>query len=292
MKPIVLTDELIQKMQEEFVKTLREAKLSDGGVKYEKKFYYPDDEGLKKAKILYTPFAMLKQRMLLDQFSTEVAWHGVVERRDDTTFVIKDVLVYPQEVTGSTVNTDQELYQKWMMELPDEVYNNLRAQIHSHVNFGTSPSVVDLTHQEKILGMMGKDDYYIFMIWNKKGEKTVKIYDLGNNILYENADIVVDVEDDGSEMSQLLTFMSKANELVKTKSYVSGNYSSGTGSYGYPSSAARTKKETGRKADKAGQQTLLSQIGGSVSGRINDPSRGGDDWYERVTGGSYDYERD
>ena len=292
MKPIVLTDELIQKMQEEFVKTLREAKLSDGGVKYEKKFYYPDDEGLKKAKILYTPFAMLKQRMLLDQFSTEVAWHGVVERRDDTTFVIKDVLVYPQEVTGSTVNTDQELYQKWMMELPDEVYNNLRAQIHSHVNFGTSPSVVDLTHQEKILGMMGKDDYYIFMIWNKKGEKTVKIYDLGNNILYENADIVVDVEDDGSEMSQLLTFMSKANELVKTKSYVSGNYSSGTGSYGYTSSAARTKKETGRKADKAGQQTLLSQIGGSVSGRINDPSRGGDDWYERVTGGSYDYERD
>ena len=43
---------------------------------------------------------------------------------------------------------------------------------HSHVNMGTSPSSVDLNHQEEILRMLGDNDFYIFMIWNKSFAST------------------------------------------------------------------------------------------------------------------------
>lgn len=299
-RPIVLTDEIIQKMQEEFGAALRSAKLSDGSVKYEKKFVYPDEEGGGKASVLYTPLAWFKQKMLLDEFSTEVAWHGVVERRNDTTFVIKDILVYPQEVTGGTVNTDQEAYQKWMMELPDDVYNHLRAQMHSHVNFSTNPSSIDLTHQERILDMMGGKDYFVFLIWNKRMEKSVKIYDLENNILYENDDVIVDVIDDGSDLHRLISFVSKSQDFVKTKTtygaaYSGSAYSGANYGAGKKTAKTETKEPAGKKGAKAaGQQTALTgfnndhpcvdRIGGYQGGILDRHDR----WYQNLVGAGDD----
>lgn len=299
-RPIVLTDEIIQKMQEEFGAALRNAKLSDGSVKYEKKFVYPEETGKDKATIMYTPLAWIKQKMLISEFSTEVAWHGIVERADDARFIIKDILVYPQEVTGGTVNTDQEAYQKWMMELPDEAYNNLRAQMHSHVNFGTSPSPVDLSHQEKILEMMDGEDYYIFLIWNKKMEKTVKVYDMENNILYENDDVIVDVINDGSDLYSLLSFTDDSAGFVKTKTtYGAGYYSvSAYAGTGYEAgkkttSKAGSDKTNGKKGGKAAaQQTTFgknpppySGYGGNYSSGILDRH---DEWYQKMVGAGDD----
>lgn len=42
--------------------------------------------------------------------------------------------------------------------------------------------------------------FYIFMIWNKRGEKTVKIYDLRENILFETADVTVTMPDEEFDM--------------------------------------------------------------------------------------------
>ena len=292
-RPIVLTDEIIQKMKEEFGAALRNAKLSDGSVKYEKKFVYPEENGKDKATILYTPLAWVKQKLLLYEFSTEVAWHGVVERRDDTTFIIKDILVYPQEVTGGTVNTDQEAYQKWMMELPDDVYNHLRAQMHSHVNFATTPSPVDLTHQERILDMMGGQDYYVFLIWNKKMEKTVKIYDLENNILYENDDVVVDVINDGGDLNQLISFIGASQDFVKAKSY-SAYTGTGYGS-GKKTAKAKTEEAFGKKGGKlAALQTTQAGFNDShpcierTSGYQGSILDRHDAWYQNLVGAGTD----
>jgi len=296
-RPIVLTDEIIEKMSQEFMAALKAAKLTDGGVKYEKKFVYPEEAGKDKAIVLYEPKAWIKQKLLLYEFSTEVAWHAVVERRDEITFVIKDILVYPQEVTGGTVNTDQELYQKWMMELPDDVYNNLRGQMHSHAIFATTPSSVDLTHQERILDMMGGDDYYIFFIWNKKMEKTVKIYDMENNILYENDDVLVEVIDEGSEMNELISFIGDSNNHVKAKSYTQAGYYSGSayGGSGYDTTGKKAKEpKAGKKSKETGkvaaQQTALApynagnpNVGyqGQTPGSILDRH---DSWYRNLVG--------
>lgn len=211
-RPIMLSDELVQKYAEEFIRCLSKSKFADGKVSFVKNIEYEDSEKT-KAIVLFSPIAYSKMLMLIQDFSSEVAWHGTVER-DGQIFKITDILVYPQEVTGVTVNTDQDGYQQWMMQLSDEQANHLHMQAHSHVNMSTSPSSVDLEHQESILKMLGKNQFYIFMIWNKRFEHTIKIYDMAENILYEDKDIDVWVGDDCCDLDM---FIKDAKTIVDTK---------------------------------------------------------------------------
>lgn len=212
-KPIKLTQEWIQQMIQEFTAALGDLKLSDGKVSYTKSLTYGKKDG-PKAEVYFETIAYAKMLTLLHSFSDEVAWHGIVERRDKGVFVIKDIIVYPQEVTGGTVTTDQERYQTWLMQLDDEVFNGLHMQGHSHVNFATTPSAVDTKFYDSILEQLGDDDFYIFMIFNKRLERTVKIYDLANNILYENGDVEIGLMCEDGDLDQ---FLADAQQLVVKK---------------------------------------------------------------------------
>ena len=225
-KFIKLTTEHINECHAALDEILSGAKLFDGRVSLTKNFECKD----RKAVVYFEPIAWDKMRALIDGFDKEVAWHGLARRGEDETrdeYIIYDILVYPQTVTGATVNTDQEKYSMWLMEQPDDVFNYIRMQGHSHVNMHTSPSGVDLTHQEKILEQLGDEDFYIFMIWNKRGEKNVKIYDLKKNILFENLDVQVSVIRDEC----LIPFMIEAKTLVQERVYTPATYQ-------YPGTAA------------------------------------------------------
>lgn len=205
-KPIKLTDELLQKIQEEFLESVKNMKMFDGKINYAKSFKWedaPDD----KAEVCISPVAWAKIVMMVQQFDSEVAWHGTARRSEEKTnlFYIDDVVVYPQEVSGSTVNTDQAKYSEWLMSLDDDTFNNLRMQGHSHVNFGTTPSGIDETHQAKILDQLEDDMFYIFMIWNKKFESFFRIFDLANNTLYEKDDVVVYIGENGTDLAKFIT---------------------------------------------------------------------------------------
>lgn len=143
-----------------------------------------------KCVVAFTPSAYLKMQTLTKQCSTEVAAHGVVERLDAQHYLIKDILVYPQKVTAATVAATDD-YGPWLMDLSDDVFNNLRFQWHSHVNMGTSPSGVDDNWYETLLKDV--EDYYIFMITNKRDECFVNVYDVAENLIYESSDITVTI---------------------------------------------------------------------------------------------------
>lgn len=226
-KPIKLTEELKKQALEEFAKTLAGIKMADGKISYNKNFTYKEDE---KATIFFTPEAYSKMIALLMSFDSEVAWHGVGERIEGANFLISDLVVYPQTVTGSTVEMDTEAYAKWIMDnIEDERFDHIIMQGHSHVNFGTTPSAVDTNHQESILAQLTDDMYYIFMIWNKKLENNTKIYDLQNNTLYENKDISYGILGDGYDLE---AFVEEAKEQVKKKTTVVAGYNYGGKSYG------------------------------------------------------------
>lgn len=229
-KPIKLTPELKQQAVAEFAKTLSEMKMSDGKVSYSKNFTYKNEE---KAKILFTPTAYAKMVSLLMAFDSEIAWHGVGERMDEKTFVISDILVYPQTVTGTTVDMDTGKYALWLMENDgDDRFNHIIMQGHSHVKMQTSPSPVDKTHQEEILEQLTDDMYYIFMIWNKRLEHTTKIYDLQNNTMYDDSEIEYGIIDEQCDLDE---FIEEATNQVIERKYTagtSGNYNYG-GGYGY-----------------------------------------------------------
>lgn len=215
-KPIKLTDELLQKIQDEFIAKVKTIKMFDGKLEYSRTFKWDGDDD--RATVYLSLVAFAKMNALIQQFSDEIAWHGVVHRDPDnpSIFHITDILVYPQVVTGTTVNTDQDAYQTWLYSFDDDVFNNIRMQGHSHVNMSVFPSGVDTSYWEKLLAQISDDDYYIFMIWNKKYERFVRIFDLKNNTLYETADVDVFIGDTGVDLQ---AFISSAKEIVTKKTY-------------------------------------------------------------------------
>ncbi len=146
-----------------------------------------------KMRIIFTPKARARMFGLVTANSNEVAWHGTVDRISDTEFIVDDILLYPQKTTVSTVKVDDKEYAEWLMSLPDEVCCRLRFQAHSHVNAPVTPSSVDLDQQYSIVKQLSGDDYYIFMIINKRFEVNVRIYDLktGRKYGHSNIDLVV-----------------------------------------------------------------------------------------------------
>lgn len=215
MRPVKLRETELDQLAAEFREVLSRTKMFDGKISFTKEYKY---ENAEKAQVVFTPLAYIKMFNLIDKFDSEVGWHCVVRRDSEreSRFIISDILVYPQYVTGTTVNTDQARYTTWLMCHDDEVFNAIRGHGHSHVRMGVTPSGVDTTHWEGILSQMGDDDFYVFQIWNKNGAHTIKVYDLKNNVLYEDGDVEVSIGDNGIDME---SFVSDARELVQKKTY-------------------------------------------------------------------------
>ena len=247
-KPIKLTPEDIASIRKDFEEVLKTAKASDGRVSYTKVLSYIN----RKATLYFTEVAWNKMQALLREYSTEVGWHGLAKRGEDETkdeYVIYDILEpYPQYVTGATVTTDQKEYDQWLYsEELDAVFNDIRFHGHSHVNMPTNPSSVDTNHWDGIIEQLEGDMFYIFAIWNKKGDKTVKIYDFAKNILFDTTDIDVKLI---AEENGIAAFIKASKERVKEKKYTTpiyGHNYTGYQSYGGTSTAKVTTPNNNTK---------------------------------------------
>lgn len=202
--------------------------VSNGKVSFTKTF----SSNTRVATIHFTELAYLKMTQLIDKFDKEIAWHGVAFRDEDESkddYYISDILVYPQEVTGATVTTDQEKYTMWLYGHEDDVFNNIRFQGHSHVRMAVTPSGTDDLLYERIIEKMKDDDFYIFGIWNKNNDRNVFIYDMKKNMVFDNDDVVIDVPDSGVG---ILSFLKDAEGMVKQVQYTP-TFQNNYGAYGY-----------------------------------------------------------
>lgn len=207
-KLIRITDDILNDAKREFNDLLENGKFSNGEIRFSKSLAEID----KNAHVYISEIAWLKMWTLISEFDKEVAWHGTAFRgENEGEYIIKDILVYPQEVTGATVTTDQQKYEKWLQELDDDTFNNLCFQGHSHVDMGVTPSSVDNHLYDGILQQLDSDRFYIFMIWNKRRQHMVKIYDYRDNVLYEDKDTEISIMDDGSGIER---FVRDAKEMV------------------------------------------------------------------------------
>lgn len=238
-KYIKMTPELMAECRAsfmaEFDAIMAKNKFSDGKLSFSKSFGTVS----RKAHIYFTEIAWMKTTALLREFSKEVAWHATAYRipGDKDEYLIKDILVYPQTVTPSTVDMDVEKYTQWIMDgvmAGDERFDHIRCQMHSHVNMGVFASGTDSQHQEEILEQLGEDDFYIFMIWNKSLKVYMRIFDMQKNMLFETDDCEWAVLDDTIGLSK---FIEDAKKIVveqkTTYNGYSGNYGGNYGgSYG------------------------------------------------------------
>lgn len=190
MKHYKLSDKIVTTIQKEFEKALQ--KYNNASQTFSFNYTPQGPKTTKKIKVYCLPTAWCKMMTLVQKTNTEIAWHMIVEKSNKTTYFITDVLVYPQTVTGSTVNTDDTKYALWVNALPDKEFNNLRGQGHSHVNMPTSPSGVDTGYYNDLLSTMTKG-FYLFMILNKKEDMFIQLVDLDANLIYDSTDIVFEV---------------------------------------------------------------------------------------------------
>ena len=154
---------------------------------------YIEEQQIAEPEIYITPDAYIKMRKLVDDNTTEIGWYGTVTQMPGlNAFVIDDILVYPQTVTGVTCEQDDDRLFEFEMSLTTEQVNHKRFQGHSHVNMGVTPSGVDEQFYQDLLSQV--QDYFIICITNKKNEYTVRFYDIANNILYTDLKIKVLLE--------------------------------------------------------------------------------------------------
>lgn len=142
-----------------------------------------------KAEVHFSSQAYYKMWALVEACGKEIAWDGLVYRDEESSniFYVTDIIVYPQMVSGATVDTDDIPYMEWLNSLDDETFNHRRFNGHSHVNMGVTPSGTDTTYREQ--SILNIKDFYIFGIFNKKHDFNFQIYDIENNIIYDTQDI-------------------------------------------------------------------------------------------------------
>lgn len=223
MKYIALPKTSEEDILNQFKDYITKHKSNTGKINFTYDYSKPVFKG-KKPTIVFTTTAWLKVKALVDKCSTEIGWHGLVERKKGNMYCITDILVYPQTVTGATVNADDTEYPKWLMQISDDDFNKLKMQGHSHVNFATTPSGTDNNFYNKLLQNMQDEDFYVFMIINKRNDLNIWIYDFKNNIIFEKEDITTKVLLDNSFLDKWYT--DNYNKYITEEKYQVSNVGS------------------------------------------------------------------
>lgn len=142
----------------------------------------------------------IKMLQLIHEYSVEISWHGLVKRDiENQIYTIYDILLFPQINTATSTTTEQDEFAKWTEKLildPKFPIQDLRMHGHSHVNMNVFSSAVDDTYQNDILTKVEDDDYYIFLIMNKRNEICVLLYDYHQQILFTTGDIDIIITDE------------------------------------------------------------------------------------------------
>lgn len=278
MKRIKMTEEAIKNTLAAVEAELRGAKmtrnqsiqLANGLTEEEKKTYG-------KAEVHICKTAYDKMQALISECSKEIAWHGTIERDEEKPYVfwITDILVFPQTVTGATVTCDDTEYALWLYS--DEVGDNfdkLRFHGHSHVNMGVTPSGTDETYRENL--MQNVNDFYVFGIFNKRDDYNLIIYDVENNIMFENSDIdyYIPLDESGVWAKEQMEAKVKEQTFTTPKSSVNSGTSSHMSSNSYvPSSKG------GRRYDAKTKTWVYD----------DDEDDAGEAWWSRHYGYGYGY---
>jgi hypothetical protein len=163
---------------------------------------------VKEPDIKLTTNAYSKIMTLVKGTDKEIAWHGTVDRYRNT-FIIDDILIYPQTATSATVESDDKEYPSWLYNLPDGVFDRIKMQGHSHVNMGVTPSGTDTQFYADQVTQVS--DYRIFMIVNKSAKFNIIMYDMEQGVLFTDLEFEILGDENLSDWLK--------NELKKVKSF-------------------------------------------------------------------------
>lgn len=150
---------------------------------------YLESQNIPDPRWYITATAYAKMKLLVHEHAKEIGWYGTVEAHPNNQYIINDIIVYPQHVSGATCEQDETKMFDFEMSLTTEQVNARRFQGHSHVNMGVTPSGVDETFYSRLMQQV--NDYFMIAIINKSGSIYTRFYDVEHNIVYTDVPIWV-----------------------------------------------------------------------------------------------------
>ena len=138
--------------------------------------------------VFYTEDVYAAIRYLVDTISTEVGWLGLVDTLDDGNYLVTDIYVPEQTVTGTETDIDAETLCELAMEIENagKESEKLLYWGHSHVTMDVGPSGQDEIQIEQFLD--NGCNIFIRGIYNKQGASKVDVYDVNNNCIHQCVD--------------------------------------------------------------------------------------------------------
>lgn len=149
--------------------------------------------------VIISDVAARKMRVYMEEMSDEIGWLGST-KREGNNITITDVMLFRQEVHGTTTEITPEGLEEFAMELlqqPDgtDIWNSLKMWGHSHVHMNVSPSGQDDLQMEDFEKI--GHDYFVRLIANKKGEIGVDVYEYAKGLEFHNVKWIIEEKEAG-----------------------------------------------------------------------------------------------
>lgn len=184
--------------------------------------------------VYYSTPAWLKMWKIIDLCQQEVGWLGLVDEINDGDYLITDIFLLEQEVTGGTTDIESDAVANLAVELESSGIDStkLRYWGHSHVNMQVSPSGTD---ESQLADYMEHCEWFIRGIYNKKFEQKVDVFDKRHNVVFQKVDSKEHRPDFDDAWLQALKTEIATKVKQKSYSYGPGVRTSPTGGYYQPS---------------------------------------------------------
>ena len=170
-------------------------------------------------KIVISQDAMIKMHHYTEICDKEIGWLGTAYKKDKEIY-IDDVFLFEQEVHSTTTEITPEGLSEFgesLMKRDDgiEIWNNLKAWGHSHVNMGVSPSGQD-DKQVETFSESGHD-WFIRIITNKKGDLRIDLYEFNQGIIYNDIPWREELSKEEQEIMNMIEELENKLEEIEDK---------------------------------------------------------------------------
>lgn len=134
--------------------------------------------------------AWFKMWKLVELCDGEVGWLGLVDELAGGDYLITDIFIPEQVVSGATTDIESDAVANLAVELESQGIDStkLRYWGHSHVNMQVSPSGTD---EAQLADYMEHCDWFIRGIYNKKKEYKLDVFDKRVNCVFQKCDHVL-----------------------------------------------------------------------------------------------------
>ena len=147
-------------------------------------------------QVFYTDLAWNKIWHFVDMCDKEIGWLGIVSITDNGDYVIDDVYLPEQVVTGTTTDIESDAVGNLAVELECAGIDSSRLRYwgHSHVEMAVSPSGTD---EAQVSEYLEHCNYFIRGIYNKKRDTKVDIFNVDRCLVYQkvNNGLIPSAED-------------------------------------------------------------------------------------------------